>query len=115
MKIIIAIVFFCSSFVLQGLNLLYLWLWFVVPIFGIPELPLINSIAIVGLIGCLVLQLQTPSKLLFQAENKPDDEEERNCCGVTEYELHRGKMALMYAFVSPTFTLSLGYILHHFV
>jgi hypothetical protein len=77
---------FVSSFTFS-----YLWLWFVVPIFGLPTLTLVQSAGIVASVSYVTAQ-------------KPANDTRDNSVVILEGFLHSVLKAGMYLFI--------GYILH---
>ena len=43
----------CLNAALEGLAVMYLWRWYVVPIFGLPALSLIQAFGLSILVGCM--------------------------------------------------------------
>lgn len=83
--------------IFTGYVLSVLWRWFVVPIFNLPQLPIVHAIGI----SLLVIYLT-------QETQKPDEDDERSAT-----EKIAGGVAA--SIVKPAFILFFGWVVHLFL
>lgn len=84
--------------ILNGWALSILWAWFIVPVFGLPALSIVQAIGLAMVVSFLTRRI---------AIKKEDDEEEGAWLIIAK--------ALLYAIISPLLTVFVGYIVTLFL
>jgi len=90
MKVLLGIGFMVVAYLIDGLALKLLWNWFMVPILGLPNLSLVQSIGISIVVGFLTQQ------------HIPRDKDQQQ-------EL------IIYLILTPVMAVIIGYIVHLFM